>query len=176
MNLIFRLIKVALLALMRPPLPAMGESMVRFRVWPHDLDLNLHMNNGRYLTLMDLGRADLMIRTGIAKAALRGRWRPMLAAATIRYRRALAPFKRYELRTRVVAWDAKWFFMEQRFEVEGEVYAYALVKGVLLGPRDKVAPAEMARAVGHDGVSPAMPPQLKAWLEWERPGQGETID
>ena len=30
------------------------------RVWPNDLDTNAHMNNGRYLTLMDLGRFDLM--------------------------------------------------------------------------------------------------------------------
>lgn len=32
-----------------------GVSIVTFRVWPHDLDLSVHMNNGRYLTLMDLG-------------------------------------------------------------------------------------------------------------------------
>lgn len=174
MNLVFRLIKVVLMALARSRLPAMGESVVCFRVWPHDLDLNLHMNNGRYLTIMDLGRTDLFFRTGMAKAAWRGRWRPMLAAATIRYRRALAPFKRYELRSRMVGWDEKWFFMEQRFEVEGEVYAYALIKGVLVGPRDKVPPAEMARSVGHGGASPEMPAHLQAWLEWER-GHGQDV-
>ena len=42
-----------------------------FRVWPHDLDTSLHMNNGRYWTLMDLGRADLMIRSGLWPSILR---------------------------------------------------------------------------------------------------------
>lgn len=170
MNLIFRLMKVVMMALMRPRLPLLGDSVVRFLVWPHDLDLNLHMNNGRYLTIMDLGRTDPFFRTGMAKAAWRGRWQPMLAATTIRYRRPLAPFKRYELHSRMLAWDEKWFFMEQRFEVGGDLFAYALIKGVLVGRQDKVPPAQLARAVGHDGMSPEMPPQLSAWLGWEKPG------
>ena len=36
-----------------------------FWVQPLDLDLNLHMNNGRYLSIMDLGRFDLMLKAGV---------------------------------------------------------------------------------------------------------------
>ena len=65
MNLIFRLLKTLLLYLLRPTRRGiLEESVVRFRVWPNDLDTNLHMNNGRYLTLMDLGRLDLLLRNG----------------------------------------------------------------------------------------------------------------
>jgi acyl-CoA thioesterase FadM len=53
---------VLIATLRRGPLDLLGESVVRFRVWPGDLDFNLHMNNGRYLTLMGLGRLDLMAR------------------------------------------------------------------------------------------------------------------
>ena len=168
MNLILRLIKVLVMSLLRPALTPLGESVVRFRVWPHDLDLNLHMNNGRYLTIMDLGRFDLMLRNGGARAAWAGRWRPMVASATIRFRRGLGPFVRYELRTRLLCWDQKWIFLEQRFEKDGEVYATALVKVVFLGPREKIAPQEVAQAVGHDGASPEMPEAVLSWLEWER--------
>mgnify|MGYP003290859366 CR=1 FL=1 len=36
----------------------LDDSRVCFRVLPNDCDVNLHMNNGRYWTIMDLGRAD----------------------------------------------------------------------------------------------------------------------
>ena len=168
MNLILRLIKVLVMSLLRPALTPLGESVVRFRVWPHDLDLNLHMNNGRYLTVMDLGRTDLMIRCRMLGAVLKRGWRPMLAAATIRYRRPLAPFRRYELRTRLVGWDQKWFFMEQRFEVGGDLYAYALVKGVFKDGRGVVPPSRVAQILGHDNQSPQWPAALAAWLTWEQ--------
>ena len=44
------------------------------RVLPNDLDTNLHLNNGRYLTLMDLGRVDLMLRMGVMGELRRRRW------------------------------------------------------------------------------------------------------
>ncbi len=169
MNLLLRMLKVVFKALMGPRLAPLGDSLLSFRVWPNDLDLNLHMNNGRYLTLMDLGRIDLTIRSGIGRAALRGRWRPMVGAATIRFRRGLRPFQRYDLRTRLLCWDQKWFFMEQRFEVAGQVYASALIKGVFVGPREKISPREVAQAIGHDGVSPPLPEEVRAWLQWEPP-------
>ena len=126
MNLLLRLIRVLLTAVCRPPLGILDESVVTFRVWPTDLDLNGHMNNGRYLTLMDLGRIDLMARSGLARVALRRGWRPVVGSATIRFHRALKLFHRYELKTRVVGWDAKWFYIEQRFEREGAVAAFGL--------------------------------------------------
>ena len=43
----------------------LDESVIHARVLPTDLDLNLHLNNGRALTLMDLGRVDLMLRMGV---------------------------------------------------------------------------------------------------------------
>jgi len=36
-----------------------------FRVLPTDLDVLGHMNNGVYLSIMDLGRMDLLQRSGV---------------------------------------------------------------------------------------------------------------
>ena len=70
MNLWLRLIWVALSGWLGHRLDLPGEaSRLTFRVWFHDLDPFRHMNNGRYLTLMDLGRTDLMVRSGLARAA-----------------------------------------------------------------------------------------------------------
>ena len=78
----------------------------------NDLDLNLHMNNGRYFTVMDLGRIDLMIRTGVARWMWRRKWRPVVASETMRFPRALRPFQRYRLKTRVLWSDERWIFLD----------------------------------------------------------------
>ena len=71
MNLWLRVLHLIITSFFRPRLdPVRDVSRLTFRVWPHDLDTSLHMNNGRYWTLMDLGRTDIMIRSGL--------WRPIL--------------------------------------------------------------------------------------------------
>ena len=32
-----------------PPLGVLDEDTLRMRVWPNDIDLNMHLNNARYL-------------------------------------------------------------------------------------------------------------------------------
>ena len=49
----------------RGSLDVMGTSVLTMRVWPTDLDMNVHMNNGRYLQIMDVARAEWMMRTGV---------------------------------------------------------------------------------------------------------------
>src|SRR5258706_4303913 len=121
MNLLVRALAVFLgLIFKRRSLGLLDESVLAFRVWPNDLDANVHMNNGRYLTLMDLGRLDLTARAGFLGTALRRGWRPMVGSATIRFRRGLAPFARFQLITRIVCLDGKWFFIEQRLEAQGQ--------------------------------------------------------
>ena len=44
------------------PLPSLGvleEDRLRMHVLPMDIDLNLHMNNARYLSIMDYARTHL---------------------------------------------------------------------------------------------------------------------
>jgi acyl-CoA thioesterase FadM len=50
---------------------------------------------------------------------IRHRWRPAAASATIRFRRSLRPFQKFQIRTRLMCWDEQWSSFEQRFESEG---------------------------------------------------------
>src|SRR6185503_3961101 len=60
MSFLLRFFKVWILSFFGPKYSDLKhESNLSLRVWPNDLDLNIHVNNGRYLTLMDLGRMDL---------------------------------------------------------------------------------------------------------------------
>lgn len=179
MNLIFRLIRICIAALLRPKLGLLDPSQVRLRVWPNDLDFNLHMNNGRYFTLMDLGRIDLMIRTGVVRWMWRQKWTPVVGSETIRFRRALKPFQPYLLKTRVLCWDERWVFLEQRFESEaGELAALGIVKAVLTAERRTMRPKEALKIMGMLRRSPPMPPAVKAWAlaeEWMAEPRGAQI-
>ncbi|MDC4227572.1 MAG: thioesterase family protein [Candidatus Manganitrophus sp.] len=86
MNLFIRLVAILIGSFFRPSLKPLDTSVLTLRVWPTDLDINAHMNNGRFLTVMDLGRLDLIARTPLGKTVvLRSRWQPIVASAFIRY-------------------------------------------------------------------------------------------
>ena len=163
MNLWFRVLRVLLLALRRPRLGPLDESRIDFRVWPTDLDINVHMNNARYMALMDLGRLDMIVRTGIGRQVTRERLQPVIANASVRFRRALGPFQRFTLRTRLLGWDDKWMYIEHRLERDGEVACRAVVRGLFLGKGGAVPPAELLRDAGHAAASPALPDWVATW-------------
>lgn len=167
MNLILRMLRVWLAALVGGRIAPLDESVVRLRVWVNDLDTNLHMNNGRYLTIMDLGRLDFIVRTGLGWIMLKRRWRPMVGSAVIRFRRGLAPFERYELKTRVVWWDDKWFWIEQRFERAGDLVAIGAVKGLFRQSTGNVPTPEVLALLGVHERPGAIPDWIAAWRDAE---------
>lgn len=167
MEYLLRLVLTGLGAWRRPRMSLFDESVVTLRVWPTDLDVYGHMNNGRYLTVMDLGRTDLLIRSGLVGEAYRRGWGPLLGGATIRYRRSLTPLRRYQLRTKIVGWDDKWFYVRQRFTRGDEVMATALVKGLLRGDEGNVPPTEAFALVGGPPEAPELPPEVLRWIEAE---------
>ena len=173
MNLWLRLLWLLLTARWRPKLGMPdGVSRLRFRVWPHDLDPSLHMNNSRYLGIMDLGRLDIIIRSGLWRAAVSHGWIPMLTAALVRYRRELRLFTPYRLETRILAWDDVAVVMEQVFLFDGgtrdgQVAARALVKGGLYdrGQRQHVPIARLMGEIGAQAESPPHSAEIEAFLK-----------
>lgn len=83
----------------------LDTSSLMYRVWPFDLDTSMHMNNGRYLTLCDLGRLDVMVRTGLWDQTIKNGWVPVVADLAIRYRRELKGWQKIRLDTRILGWD-----------------------------------------------------------------------
>lgn len=164
MNLFIRMIWLLLTARGRGPMGVTDEGRVTLRCWPNDLDVNMHMNNGRYLTIMDLGRMDLIARTGLWPVMKARKWFPVVASAKITFRRSINVFQTFELTTQVIGWDEKWLYIEHRMERGGKVMAQAFVKGLFLGPDGKVAMTELVGAMGHDGPSPEIDPEIAAAL------------
>lgn len=164
MNLYFRFFWLTLTAWRRSSVPVLGPCRTHFRVLPSDLDLLLHVNNGVYLSLMDLGRVDLMRRAGLFHRIARRGWYPVVVAQSIRYRRSLKLFERFVIETRVLGWDDKAFLAEQRFERGSEVVAYALVRARFLAKGGQaVAPAQVLALAGHVAEPPAVPDYAARW-------------
>lgn len=143
--------------LIAPRLGPLDEARLSFRVTPIDCDLYGHMNNGRYLTVMDLGRWNHVQRTGLLRVFRKNSWWPVLGAAQIEYRRELRLLQRYDLVTRLAAWDGKWFWFEQRFENGGHLHARAVVRGVLRHEGRSLPVSELMGALGVDNASPPVP-------------------
>jgi hypothetical protein len=62
---------------------------------PTDIDLLMHMNNGRYASLFDLGRFDLLIRTGIWDAMNARDWYAVVASESVTFRKSLELWQRF---------------------------------------------------------------------------------
>ena len=165
MNLYLRLLILLFRLIGLPRKGPLEESRVAFRVLPNDCDINFHMNNGRYLSFMDLGRMHFVAQIGLLRVILRRRWGAALGAAEINFIRPLAPFQKFDLVTRLVTWDEKYGYVEQRFESGGVLCAHAFVKGLFLDKRGHVANTEVAAELGYTGAPPPMPEELRIWAE-----------
>jgi acyl-CoA thioesterase FadM len=165
-NLFLRLLAVILTARRRGMLAIGAESVLHLRVFPGDVDVNGHMNNGRYLTVMDLGRADLMLRSGFREKVLKREWAPIVASTTLRFRRPLRPFQRYRLHSRILCWDEKWFFLEHRIERGGDVLAVSLARALFRRPGENVPSEEVLAAAWRSPAAP--PPFPEAVRLWQQ--------
>jgi len=166
--MLFRLLGVLLAGLFKPRVRFLDECAIHLRVWPNDLDANLHMTNSRYLLAMDIGRWDLVMRAAFWRVLWRRRWFPVVGSATLRFRRSLDPLQRYRLVTRLVAWDEKWCFLEQRFEKDGHVHAVGRVKALFRGPEGQVKTAALLEAAGYpEAPTQQLPEAVRLWLETE---------
>ena len=175
MNLWLRLLLTLVTAGWRSALSPLETSAKRFRVWPHDLDLSGHMNNGRYLTIMDLGRLDLVARCGLWRIVWRERLTPVVGTATIRFRRELKCFQSFLVETRIIGWLESTVVFEQRFIFatgarKGEVGAEALVRAGIYdrSKRRFVAVDEILRRLGSVSIeSPELSLSVQRFLELE---------
>ncbi|WP_316310532.1 acyl-CoA thioesterase, partial [Clavibacter michiganensis] len=100
MNLYLRLfllgLRLRLTALRPGRRPSLwDEARPPSRVLPTDLDPLRHVNNGRYLTLMALGRYALLYGSGFWQESARRGWYAVVAAQTITYKRSLTLGERF---------------------------------------------------------------------------------
>ncbi len=165
MNMFFRVLWHLWVARRAKPLDVLGLSRTSFRVQPADLDVYRHMNNGRYLSLLDLGRLDLLVRTGLWRTFNRLGWYPVVAAQTITYRRSLTLGQRFTVETRIAGGDTKSVIIEQRFVSGGQLVAHAFVRARFLKRSGgTLGTAEVLEAIGVAALpTDRLPDWVSAW-------------
>lgn len=153
------------------PLPLDGTHVTPIRIWPWDIDPFMELNNGRVLTLMDLGRFGHLQRLNMPKMMKENGWYGAVAGSTVRYRRRITVFQKLELRTRIIGWDDRFVYVEQALWRGDECCAHAIIRIVVAGQDGIVPTSKLALAFDLPSESPGMPEWVRGWIaaEADRP-------
>lgn len=133
---------------------------------PWDIDFWMELNNGRTLTLFDLGRVPMSIRNGMAQLSKERGYGMAVAGASVRYRRRVTTFQKIEMWTRPLGFDDKFLYIEQAmWDKNGECCNHILIRGAVLKNRKMVPPKEVLEQIEPGIESPELPAWVKAWAE-----------
>ncbi len=82
----------------------------------------------------------------------------------ITYKKSIRAFSKVTLRTRLLCWDDRRFYLEQIFYVNQEIYAHAYVEGSIRSPRGFLKPTEVFLDSGVKETSPEFPDAIQLWI------------
>ena len=148
----------------QPPLPVGRVHVSIHRVRLTDIDVWGEMNNGRILTVFELGRVEMFRRHGFFGVMRRNGWAGTIAGASVRYRRRMRLFDRLEMRSRILGWDERFSYAEQSLWRGGEATAHALFRMAVTDRAGMVPSDRFAAALGQS-ASPGLPDWVLAWAE-----------
>lgn len=133
-----------------------------------DIDNFLEMNNGRVLTLYDMGRTDFAVRSGLGMQLLKQRWGLVVAGSTVQYRKRIRAFQKVTMKTQIVGVDERWIYIEQSMWVKGKPCSSALLRtGVTEGGK-VIEPKRVMVALGiADWVKPPEP-WVQDWIDGDK--------
>ncbi|MCC3275213.1 MULTISPECIES: thioesterase family protein [unclassified Arthrobacter] len=160
MHLILRTLLILFRARRRSKLGFFDNSSVPMRVLPTDIDVAMHLNNGMYLSLMDLGRFDLLVRSGMWDIMKKNKWSPVVNNETISFRKSLQLNQQYSIETKIIGFDDRAIYLEQRMVADGEIYASAVIGARFLSAKGPLSNEEIFKKVG------AVPPSDLVLPEW----------
>jgi len=148
-----------------PPL-AVDEFHVSTHIcWPWDLDPWIELNNGRTLTLFDLGRIPMAQRSGLIGILRERKWGITVAGNSTRYRRRIKMFDRFTMYSRLAGWDHRFIYMEQSMWKGAECCNHMLLRSAITSANGIVPPGEVMAAIGQSPDSPPLEDWVKAWIE-----------
>ena len=164
----FRLALTLAQARKMPPMTPLDLHVSQHRCWPQDCDMFMEMNNGRILTLYELGRFQAAQRMGLWALLKKRKWGLTVAGTSIRYRRRITPFQAFETRTRIATWDTRFFYIEQgMFKPDGECASHVLFRTAVVAKGRAVPSVELATALNIDPTPPPTPVWVQNWIDAE---------
>lgn len=152
--------------------PSIGHYEVaktNFIVLPTDQDILNHMNNGVYLSIMDVARFDMLVRNGVWATFKELGWYPVVVSETISFRKSLELWQRFTIESRILGFDEKAVYVEQRFvrpDANGnpEIYAQGFIRGRFLKKTGGVVQIdELIAAIGEMPEGMEVPEWMLSW-------------
>jgi len=176
MNLYFRLIWVIVRSFFKSRIDFADKISLTLHILPNDLDINRHLNNGRYLTLLDLASIEFFIRSGVLKHAIRKGFRPMLGGLIVTYRKGLSLFERCTLTMQMEAWDEHWNYFRFEFRnSDDHLSAAGYIKGAFVSKKGIIPNMVADEIFGHERSDCTLPPAVANWIKSENAIMQETL-
>lgn len=163
----FRVAYALMRARRQPSVDPLSTQITHHRILPWDMDIFAELNNGRTLTIFDMGRFALGQRAGLMDMLRRENWGLTVAGSSVRYRRRLRMFDRVEMRTRLVGWDARFLYMEQSMWRRGEATSHILLRTAITDSGGIVPTDRVIAALGVSAPPPPLPDWVEAWIAAE---------
>ena len=161
-----RFLKLILRCLVSPPRDLFENFDLHFWAMPLlDTDVG-RLFTQTYSSVMGLGRWQITFNSRLRDTAMKKKWVPVTVSETITYKRSVKAFERVCLRTKLLGWDEKRFYLEQTFLVKGQIRAQAYLSGLVRGPEGHVRPGRVFKESGIDEESPELSERLKVWIEF----------
>lgn len=164
---VFRMTKELLLYGKKNSQGFLDEYISSHICWPWDLDVWFELNNGRTLTIFDLGRVTLVNRVGLIQILKDNNWRLTVAGSSVRYRRRVNLFDQLEVRSRIVSWDQKFLYLTQSMWRSGVPTSNVLIRAAIASDQGIVPPVKAIAALTENLVKPEIPNWVKTWIESE---------
>lgn len=151
-----------------PPMNALDMHVSQHRCRLVDCDIFMEMNNGRILTLYEMGRFQAAVRMGLWALLKKKRWGLTVAGTSIRYRRRITPFECYETRTRIATWDERFVYIEQgMYKTNGDCASHVLLRTAVVSKGRAVPTKELIEALNITDPRPKPADWVQNWIDAE---------
>ena len=148
----------------RPPTHQLFDVVTQeYRVGLLDIDLNMHLNNAKYLKFMDRCRLEHAVVTGLLIRMIEARCNGVVANTEISYIRELRPYQQFQVHTRILGWDDKYVYYDQRFESQRKLHTHALLRVANVYGGKSISPQTLQEITGFNQTSPALPEYVEQW-------------
>jgi len=91
----------------------------------------MEMNNGRVITLYDLGRFHLVFAANMDSLLREKGWGLAIASSTVRYRKRVTLFDKVTMRSQLAGADERWLYIRQSMWVKGQPTSSILLRAAI---------------------------------------------
>lgn len=141
----------------------------QLRVLPNDIDINGHMNNGRYLTIIDLFVLEVCLRTKILVPAIKLGWMPIIGGHMITYKGELKILEKYTVDFKMCCWNDDWTFFSYTFiNSKGRIVATGYAKGAWVSKKGIVKNNVIEEKLHITRPDFPIPDEIITWLGSEK--------